>query len=45
VIYFRRAYGTRIVSSINPPLKWRAIVKDPSGILKKLPWSLAAAPL
>jgi hypothetical protein len=29
-VYFRRAYGTRVILSIFPPLKWRAIFGGPA---------------
>jgi hypothetical protein len=32
-IYFRRAYGTRIIPQVYPALKWRATVRGPSGTL------------
>lgn len=32
-VCFRRAYGTRVIRSVFPPLKWRAIFGGPSGTL------------
>jgi hypothetical protein len=35
-----RAYGTRVLYSAHPPLKWRATVGGPSGTARDLPLQL-----